>query len=56
MNSKERIEYLSKEISKHNHAYYVLDAPTISDFEFDNMLKELQNLETKNPKYLNINS
>ncbi len=56
MNLKERIEYLSREISKHNHAYYVLDEPIISDFEFDNMLKELNTLETKNPEYLNINS
>ena len=36
---------------EHNHNYYVLDHPTISDYEFDMKLKELQNLEAKHPEF-----
>ena len=56
MNVKERIDFLRKEISGHNHSYYVLDNPAISDFEFDSLLKELKNLENLNPEYFDINS
>ncbi|MDG1426463.1 MAG: NAD-dependent DNA ligase LigA [Flavobacteriales bacterium] len=56
MNIKERIEYLRDEINAHNHAYYILDKPTISDFNFDKLLSELISLEEKNPDYFNINS
>ena len=38
MTDKERIAFLTKELHFHNHAYYVLDTPEISDFEFDNLL------------------
>jgi len=38
MNIKDRIEYLRDEINAHNHAYYILDKPTISDFNFDKLL------------------
>ncbi len=56
MNIEERISFLRKEISNHNHAYYVLDSPKISDFEFDLLLKELEDLENKNPGFYDDNS
>lgn len=56
MNVKERIDLLRKEIAGHNHRYYVLDSPTVSDFEFDLLLKNLQDLENRYPEYLDNNS
>ena len=56
MNIKDRISFLRKEISDHNHAYYVLDRPLISDFEFDSLFKELQNLESQYPEFFDKNS
>ena len=56
MNIKERIEYLRKEISQHNHKYYVLDKPSVSDLEFDLLLRELEYLENKYPNYYDKNS
>ncbi|WP_274476480.1 NAD-dependent DNA ligase LigA [Mangrovimonas aestuarii] len=56
MTVKETIEKLRKEITQHNYNYYVLDNPTISDYEFDVMLKELQMLEAKYPEFLDPNS
>lgn len=49
MNPKERIIELRKELHEHNHRYYILNAPVISDFEFDALLRELQELEAANP-------
>ena len=49
MRDKERILFLQKELAEHNHSYYVLDTPLISDFEFDKLLIELQQLEDINP-------
>ena len=49
MEEKELILKLRKELSQHNHNYYVLDKPSISDFEFDIKLKQLQALELSNP-------
>ncbi|MFQ5574250.1 MAG: NAD-dependent DNA ligase LigA [Terriglobia bacterium] len=46
---KERIEELRRLINYHNHRYYVLDAPEISDLEYDGLLRELQDLERKYP-------
>ena len=46
---KQRIEQLTKELNKHNHSYYVLSNPIVSDYDFDQMLRELQDLEQKNP-------
>ena len=46
---KQRIEQLTKELNKHNHSYYVLFNPTVSDYDFDQMLRELQDLEQQNP-------
>lgn len=53
---KSRIEELCKELNKHNHNYYVLSAPEISDFEFDKMLRELQDLERAHPEFADPNS
>jgi DNA ligase (NAD+) len=53
---EERIKALRNELNQHNHNYYVLDKPTISDFEFDKKLEELQKLEEENPQFFNPNS
>ncbi|GAB6121772.1 NAD-dependent DNA ligase LigA [Dysgonomonas termitidis] len=53
---KQRIEALREELNKHNYDYYVLSAPTISDFEFDKKLKELSELEALHPEYFDANS
>ena len=50
MEPKERIEQLSRELEHHNHLYYVLDRPEIADFEYDAMLRELENLEAAHPE------
>lgn len=54
--AKSRVEVLSKELHKHNHLYYVLSEPTVSDFQFDIMLKELQDLEEAFPDLVSENS
>ena len=56
MNVEQRITTLRKELNDHNHNYYVLDTPTISDYEFDIKLKELEKLENENPQYFDANS
>ena len=56
MTDKEKIEQLRKELSEHNYNYYVLDNPTISDYEFDIKLKELQDLEAQHPELDDPNS
>lgn len=56
MNIKQRIEQLARELEAHNYQYYVLDNPSISDFEFDMKLKELQDLEEKHPEFADANS
>ncbi len=56
MDIKERIEQLREELNQHNYNYYVLDAPVISDFEFDQMLKQLQQLEEQHPEFFDPNS
>lgn len=48
--AEKRIKELSEEIEKHNHNYYILDKPTISDFEFDKLLEELLALEKQFPE------
>lgn len=47
----ERIEVLRDELNRHNHNYYVLNAPTISDYDFDMLMKELERLEREHPEY-----
>ncbi len=56
MNIKEKINHLRDELNQHNYNYYVLDAPVISDFEFDQMLKQLQELEEQHPEFFDPNS
>jgi len=56
MDIKEQILQLRNELSQHNYNYYVLDAPSISDFEFDTKLKQLQALETAHPQYYDASS
>ncbi len=56
MNPKEQIEALRKELHQHNYNYYVLNQPTISDFEFDAKMRELQELESEHPEYFDPNS
>jgi DNA ligase (NAD+) len=46
---KKRIEELRAEINEHNYRYYVLDAPVISDAQYDKLLRELQQLEQQQP-------
>ena len=54
--AKQRIEQLAKEIEQHNYNYYVLDNPTIKDYDFDMLLEELIKLEKEHPEYLSPNS
>lgn len=56
MNPEERIKQLRAELEKHNHSYYVLDDPTISDYEYDMMMQELIKLEEENPQFADPNS
>lgn len=53
---KNRIEELRSLIEEHNYKYYVLSTPEISDFEYDQLLKELTDLENKHPEFQDINS
>lgn len=48
---KARIDHLKSEINGHNHKYYVLNEPAISDYEFDMMLRELEDLEREYPQF-----
>lgn len=48
---KARIEELRSELNRHNHNYYVLNRPEITDLEFDMLLKELERLEAEHPEY-----
>lgn len=48
---EQRIKELRELINRHNHSYYVLNAPTVSDQEFDSLLRELQDLEHDYPQY-----
>lgn len=56
MNIKSKIDQLRNDLNQHNYNYYVLDTPTISDYEFDQQLKELQDLESQFPEYFDENS
>ena len=52
----ERITALREQLNHYNYHYYVLSQPLISDFEFDKLLAELQQLENENPQYFDPNS
>ena len=56
MTPQERIEELRRELDRHNYKYYVENAPEISDFEFDTMMRELIDLEREYPQYADPNS
>ncbi len=56
MSVLETIKNLRDELNQHNYNYYVLDKPTISDFEFDQKLKQLQDLEAQHPDFFDENS
>ena len=56
MTIQERIKTLREALNLHNHKYYVLDNATISDFDFDIKLKELEKLELENPAFFDANS
>lgn len=56
MSVLETITKLRAELNQHNYNYYTLDNPTISDYEFDIKLKELQDLEAKHPEFFDENS
>ncbi len=56
MTTREEIERLRSELNQHNYNYYVLNSPTISDFEFDAKLRELQQLEAAHPEFFDPNS
>src|SRR5690606_19903221 len=53
---QQRIKALREELDAHNHNYYVLDAPSISDYAFDMKLKELQALEAAHPEFYDPDS
>ena len=52
----ERIDQLRTDLHRHNYNYYVLNTPEISDKEFDDMMRELQDLEKEHPEYQDENS
>ena len=53
---KEKIDQLRADLHRHNYNYYVLNAPEISDKEFDDRMRELQDLEKEHPEYQDDNS
>ena len=56
MTIQQKIQSLREELRQHNYNYYHLDNATISDFEFDIKLKQLEQLETENPEFFDVNS
>jgi len=56
MDERQRIEQLRRELHEHNYRYYVLNQPSISDYDFDLLMHELQNLEARHPEMADANS
>ena len=56
MDSRERLDALRREIARHEHQYYVLDQPEISDAEYDALLRELAALEAQHPEWITPDS
>ena len=56
MDETQRIEQLRRELHEHNHRYYVENQPTISDYDFDQLMHELQDLEARHPELYDPNS
>ena len=53
MEPREEIAQLTKELERHNHLYYVLDNPEIPDYEYDRMLRRLEELKAGNGEFAN---
>lgn len=53
---EDRVKFLKEELNKHNYNYYVLDNPTISDYEYDKLFAELKQIETDNPNLVTPDS
>lgn len=51
MEAEARIRQLREELNRHNHNYYVLNSPEISDKEFDMLMKQLEKLEDEHPEF-----
>ena len=56
MDPKKRIEQLVEDLNRYSEEYYIYDSPTISDFEYDALLRELEELEKQYPEYVLDNS
>ncbi len=56
MNAREELEALKKELNEHSYKYYVLDSPTISDYEYDMKMQRLKKLEEENPELITPDS
>ena len=56
MDEKQRIEQLRRELHEHNYRYYVQNQPSISDYDFDQLMHELQQLEARHPEMADPNS
>ena len=56
MSIEQKIQDLRIKLREHNYNYYILDTPTISDYDFDMLLKELQELEAKHPEFYDATS
>ena len=56
MTAKEQAEQLRRDLEQHNYNYYVLDRPTITDFEYDHMLRALEDLEREHPELVTPDS
>src|ERR1041385_7793821 len=54
--SRRRAEELRRQIHEHNHRYYYLDDPIVSDAEYDRLLRELQEIETRHPELITPDS
>jgi len=55
-NTNKRVEYLRQQINYHNYLYHVLDAPIVSDYEYDKLVSELVQLEAKHPELVSQDS
>ena len=56
MTAKQEIEKLRAELERHNRLYYLDAKPEISDFDFDQLMRRLQELEAKHPEHFDPNS
>lgn len=52
METKDRILHLTKQLNEANYRYYVLDDPRMADYDYDRLLRELEELEQKYPQYI----